>query len=73
MAARCSRYGVVKSGPRKGQCRKRPVSGAAAMASGRCKGGKGSAYKDCLRGKYSDAELAEYSRLGGYRRRRRSR
>ncbi len=32
--ARC-RYGKVKSGPRKGRCRKRPLSGAAKKASRR--------------------------------------
>ena len=70
MAARCSRYGVVKTGPRKGQCRKRPVTGAAARAAGKCKGGRGSAFRDCLANRYSEAELAEYSRLGAHRRRR---
>lgn len=51
MAASC-KFGKVRRGPRKGQCRKvkariTKVYGAAAKAK-RCKGNKGSAFKACM-------------------------
>lgn len=46
MAKSC-KYGKVKSGHRKGQCRKRKLSGGAAKAR-RCKGNKGAAFKACM-------------------------
>jgi hypothetical protein len=47
MAARRCKNGKVKSGPRKGSCRVRPLSGGAKKAM-RCKGNKGSAFKSCM-------------------------
>ena len=48
MAARKScKFGKVKSGPRKGSCRIRALSGGAKKAM-RCKGNKGSAFKSCM-------------------------
>lgn len=42
------KFGKVKSGARKGRCRKTRVSGGALKAR-RCKGNKGSAFKACMR------------------------
>lgn len=46
MARHC-KHGKVKSGDRKGQCRKRKLSGGAKKAK-RCKGNKGAAFKSCM-------------------------
>lgn len=61
MAAKSCKFGKVKSGPRKGMCRKskpakRKLHGAARKARA-CKGNKGSAFKACMS-----------SALSGYRR-----
>lgn len=72
MAPRSCKFGKVKSGPRKGKCRKhkvaarhkRPVTGAAAKAQ-RCKGNKGADFKACM--------SSSLHGLGGMRRRRKSR
>lgn len=40
--------GRVKSGPRKGRCRKHKVAGAAASARA-CKGNKGESFRSCIR------------------------
>lgn len=46
MAKSC-KFGKVKSGKRKGACRKRKLSGGARKAV-RCRGNKGSAFKACM-------------------------
>ena len=47
MARVCS-LGKVKSGPRKGRCRKHAVAGAAKAARA-CKGNKGESFRACIR------------------------
>jgi hypothetical protein len=47
MAAKACKFGKVKSGPRKGSCRMRKLSGAARKA-GKCRGNKGSSFKACV-------------------------
>ena len=45
---RVCKLGKVKSGPRKGRCRKTAVSGAAKAARA-CKGNKGQSFRACIR------------------------
>jgi hypothetical protein len=45
---RVCKHGKVKSGPRKGRCRKHPITGAAKAARS-CKGNKGSSFGACVR------------------------
>ena len=85
MAPRRCKNGKVKSGPRKGRCRMRKLSGAAAKKSSRpltgaakrakeCKGRKGAEFRACLttRGDKSKA-TGTGMYLNGMRRRRKSR
>lgn len=79
MAGRC-KFGKVKTGARKGMCRTRKVSGAAAKrrklsgAAARakhCKGKRGGFFAACMRG--IEAPGPSASSLYGMRRRRRAR
>jgi hypothetical protein len=83
MAPRRCKNGKVKSGARKGLCRKQKVSGAAkrkgplrgaAARAVACKGRKGSEFRACLRTKGDSSKSTGTGMyLNGMRRRRKSR
>ena len=67
MARKSCKLGKVKSGPRKGMCRKRPVRGAAARAVA-CAGKKGESFRACISPR---RDLVASQAMDGLRRRRR--
>lgn len=69
--ARC-RFGKVKSGPRKGRCRKRKLSGAAARKSGGSKRRAASKGASCKYGKVKSGPRKGKCRLKRVRRRKKS-